>query len=106
MSELPEKPYNAADPESVRDRKRREKRTDDEYAEDLRQLLTLPAARRFLRRLIFEECHLNETSYHASGQQFAANEGRRGVGAQLQAEIMHADLEGWIALVRESQGKS
>jgi hypothetical protein len=92
---------NAADPQAIRAKGRKSKRDDEQRDEDLRELLALPSGRRFLRRLIFIECALNQTSYHPSGQTFAFNEGRRGVAAQLQGEIMSANLEGWFQLIRE-----
>lgn len=96
---------NAADPQAVREKGRKEKRAEDEQQQELRELLEIPAFRKFVGRLIFTECHLLETSFHPNGQQFAANEARRGVGSQLQAEIMNASLEGWISLLRERQVK-
>ena len=99
MSE--EERVNAADPKQVREKGLKEKRADQQQDDDLRTLLELPAGRRFLARLIFDDCALLETSYHSSGQLFAHNEGRRGVGSQLQGEIMKASLEGWCTLLRE-----
>jgi hypothetical protein len=99
------KPENASSARAVEKKAQREKRLEQQKVEDLRTLLALPAGRRVLIRLLFDEdwCRVYATSYHPSGQQFAANEGRRGVGAQLMAELMNADLEGFLSLVREHQ---
>lgn len=92
---------NAADPKAVRESGRKEKRREQQAEDDLRALLQQPAGRRFLMRLIAQKCHTFQTSYHPSGQQFAANEGRRGVGVELMTEIMALDPEAWITMLRE-----
>ncbi len=96
---------DASSPKKVADKGRKERREEKQALDDLRELLAHAAGRRFLRRLIFDECALNQTSYHASGQQFAMNEGRRGVAVQLQGELMLANLDGWLALVHEHHVK-
>jgi hypothetical protein len=98
---MSEEIVNASNPRTVKKGEDREKRQIREREDDLREILATAAGRRFLRRLIFVECRVHETSYHSSGQLFAAQEGRRGVGAQLQGEIMNASLEGWLTLERE-----
>jgi hypothetical protein len=104
VSEL-EQVDNAANPKKVREKGRKEDREERQRDDDLRELLASDVGRRFLRRLIFDVCHLNQTSIHPSGQQFAVNEGARGVGVKLQGEIMAADIEGWIRLLREHHVK-
>lgn len=100
---MSEETFNAADPRKVQERRRTEKRQQDQAREDLRELLALPAGRRFLWRLIKDEewCGFFRTSYDPSGQRFAANEGRRGVGVQLVGEIMNVDPKAWVTLQQE-----
>lgn len=95
--------YNTADSEQVGNRRRSEKRERENELEDLRAVLELPAGRRLLWRLITAEewCGVFRSSYHPSGQQFAANEGRRGVGVQLMGELMELDPQAWIAMQSE-----
>lgn len=92
--------FNAADPKQVRARGLKEKRQEEQELEDLRELLNLPAGRRFLWRQL-ERCAVWKTSFHPSGQVFAANEGRRGVGVELMTQIIEADPQAWIALQQE-----
>lgn len=99
MSEQPES-YNAADPKAVKERGRKEKRADEQAHEDLRELLQHPCGRRFLWRQL-AACSVWQTSFHPSGQQFAANEGRRSVGVELMTQIIEADPQGWISLQQE-----
>jgi hypothetical protein len=100
-----EERVDTTNPKHVRAAAKREEREVEQRQADFRAVLATPEGRRIFTWLIFsvEGCALNQTSFHSSGQQFAANEGRRGVGVQLQAEIMQASLEDWIRLVREHQ---
>jgi hypothetical protein len=95
-----EENYNAADPQAVKTRRRKEKDADAQDAEDLRELLRYPFGRRFLWRML-GKCAVWKTSFHPSGQQFAANEGRRSVGVELMTNIIEADPQSWIDLQQE-----
>lgn len=97
---MSEEEFNAADPTKVRDRGRKQKREEQQELEDLRELLKLPAGRRFLWRML-ERCAVWKTSFHPSGQVFAANEGRRGVGVELMTDLITADPQAWIDLQQE-----
>jgi hypothetical protein len=99
MSEEGEQ-YNAADPKKVRDRKRKEQDQDAQALEDLREMLRQPFGRRFLWNML-ASCDVWKTSFHPSGQQFAANEGRRGVGVELMTQIIEADPQAWIDMQQE-----
>lgn len=100
-----EERINTSDPKRVRAAAKQERREVEQRRADFRAVLATAEGRRIFTWLIFsaEGCALNQSSFHSSGQQFAANEGRRGVGAQLQGEIMQASLEDWIRLIREHQ---
>lgn len=97
---MSEDEFNAANPAQVRDRGRKQKREEEQELDDLRELLKLPAGQRFLWRML-KTCRVWETSFHPSGQLFAANEGRRGVGVELMTQIIEADPQAWIALQQE-----
>lgn len=95
-----EEPYNAGSAKQVRARGRKEAKLEAQATEDLKALLESPAGRRFLWRLL-GKCGVWQTSFHPSGQQFAANEGRRGVGVELVTEIIETDPQAWIDLQQE-----
>ncbi|HXH24035.1 MAG TPA: hypothetical protein VNI78_02225 [Vicinamibacterales bacterium] len=97
---MSEEEFNAADPKAVKERKRKEKREDEQAQEDLRELLRHPFGRRHLWRML-QKCHVWRSSFHPSGQQFAANEGRRSVGVELMSEIIEADPQAWIDMQQE-----
>lgn len=101
MSEAP----NAADRRRVREQEKRNQFIDKQHTEDLREILSTPSGRRVLRHVLFDLCHLDETSYNPSGQLFAANEGRRTVAVELERELRDAHLEGWLTLLREQHVK-
>lgn len=92
--------YNAADPKAVKERGRKEKHAEEQARDDLRELLRLPAGRRFLWNHL-ATCAVWQTSFHPSGQQFAHNEGRRSVGVELMTRIIEADPQAWIDLQQE-----
>lgn len=100
MSEDGDEKFNAANPAQVRDRGRKQKHEEEQELVDLRELLKLPAAQRFLWRQL-EKCHVWASSFHPSGQVFAANEGRRGVGVELMTQIIEADPQAWIDLQQQ-----
>lgn len=100
MTDEADAPFNAADPKAVNERKRKDKRTDERAQDDLRAVLALPAGRRLLWRLL-ETCGTWKSSFHTSGQIFACNEGRRGVGVEMMAAIAEADPQAWIDMQQE-----
>jgi hypothetical protein len=101
-----EQGHNAGDRRRVREQEKADKLTEQQHIDDLRVILSMPAGRRVLRHVLFDLCHLNESSYNPSGQLFAANEGRRTVAVELERELIEVDLEGWLTLQREHHVKS
>jgi hypothetical protein len=79
------------DPVQVGRAKAREKRQLEQQSEDLRQLLGLPAFRRFVWRLIGERCKLLESPGSNNGSVQSVNVGRQDVGRELWAEIEAVD---------------
>lgn len=102
---MSEQETHAGDRAQVKKREKQGEREQQRIENDLRAVLAMPEGRRVLASLIFEKCHLNQTSYHPSGQQFACNEGRRSVGVELQADIMAADFDLWLKLLAEHHVK-
>ncbi len=79
------------DPAQVGRAKAREKRVLEAQAEDLKQLLELPAFRRYMWRLIGERCGILSSPGSNNGSIQSANVGRQDVGRELWAEIEAVD---------------
>lgn len=71
--------------------KAREKRQLEQQAEDLKQLLELPAFRRYVWRLIGERCRFLESPGSNNGSVQSSNVGRQDVARELWSEIENAD---------------
>lgn len=82
---------NAANEKQVESAKAREKRVLEQQADDLRNLLTIPAFRRYVWRLIGERCKFMESPGSNNGSVQSANVGRQDVGRELWAEIESID---------------
>lgn len=87
---MAERPFNAADPEAVRERKRTAKDALEVQREELGKLLKVPEFRRYVWRLI-GRCKLLESPHSANGSLQSVNIGRQDVGRELWAEIESAD---------------
>lgn len=100
-----DKPYNAADPEQVAIRRKQALRRKAEAEDVVKSLLATVAGRRWLwSRLEF--CHVHTISYDPqSDRNTAFREGERNVGNMLLAEIMHADSNGYVRMLKEFGAK-
>lgn len=98
------KPFvkNAADEKQVKEAKRQSKFSREQELDDVRQLLKLPAGRRFLWRFL-ERCGVYKSSYDPSGSRVYFNEGERNIGIMLLAEITQADPESYVSMMLESE---
>ena len=94
---------NAADPEQVKSAGKKVSRKEQEWAADLRSLMTAPYGRRVLRR-IFRLCGLNQLS-HVRGDthETSFNEGQRNVGLRILAECAQADPQLFAAMQCEAE---
>lgn len=92
---------NAADPEQVRKAKQRETFTRDDELNDLRAVLSLPAGRRVLWRLL-GQTKAFEDVYDDSATRMAYNAGRQGFGHFIISEIGEAEPGAWIQMQREA----
>ncbi len=88
-----------ADAEEQRSRENRRKELDD-----LRWLLGHPQGRRLTLRML-ERTGIFRSSYNHSGSLMAFNEGRRDVGLWLTAELMEANAEGYLKVLKEHGAK-
>lgn len=79
------------DPAAVGRAKAREKRLLEQQAKDLKELLEIPAFRRYMWRLIGERCGILTSPGTTNGSVQSWNVGRQDVGRELWAEIEQVD---------------
>lgn len=77
-----------------------EKRLARQREDDLRELLSLPAGRRFVWRLVDEIAGVHGTTFTGNSQTFHL-EGRRSVGIDLMLEIQRLDPGLWLQVVAD-----
>lgn len=82
-----------ADELKARDNRRRE-------MDDLRWLLGHPQGRRIVSRLL-AEAGLFRSSFNHSGSVMAWNEGRRQIGLWLTGELMEANADGYMRVLKD-----
>lgn len=92
---------NAADPEQVRHAARKERRREEQTANDLRAVMGSPAGRRFMWELlsragIYRSVWDNSARIHY-------NAGRQDFGHELVALITEHDPDGWLAMESEAR---
>jgi len=78
-----------------------DKREHDKQMEDIREVLALPAGRRFYHRLMGICRTFKESFVVGMSDVTANNEGRRSVGNWLLAEMLEADPERYFQMCRE-----
>lgn len=97
MSDTPEsddkksEKFQANNPQHVAERKQKAKLQAEQQEADLRELLNLPAFRRYLWRHINKTCHLFETPFSPNGSTQTLNIGFQDVGRTLWAEVERVD---------------
>lgn len=84
---MPDKPYNAANPEHVKERKRTAKDQQEQQEEDMRTLLAMPEFRRFAWRYMNEVCGILSSAANPNGSVQSINLGLQSAGTKLWAEI-------------------
>jgi hypothetical protein len=83
--------FNAADERQVKERKRNERDAREVQQDDLRELLALPAFRRYVLNLIIGRCNMLGTAESPNGSPQSSMIGRQNVGRELWAEIGSVD---------------
>jgi len=86
-----DKPYNAANPEHVKERKRTAKDQQEQQQEDLKKLLALPEFRRYVWRVMNETCGLMRSGASPNGSTQSINIGMQDVARAMWAEIELTD---------------
>jgi hypothetical protein len=86
-----ERPYNAGNPKDVAKREKKAKAASEKLDEQFKQLLELPAFRRFLWNHICVRCKLFQSPYNPNGSAQTHNIGRQDVGRELFVEVERID---------------
>jgi hypothetical protein len=86
-----EKPYNAANVEQVRERKRTEKERAEQYRDEMRKLLDMPEFRRFAWRFMNETCGILRNAANPNGSIQSINLGLQSAGIALWTEVEACD---------------
>jgi hypothetical protein len=95
------KPYNAADEENVKTRKRKEESVRDRELHDLRTLMGTVEGRRFIWRLL-DRAGVFRTSFTGNSTTFF-NEGMRNIGLIVLADITEACSDNYLLMMKEAK---
>ena len=95
-----EKSPNAADREQVAAAKKLEKEVRKDELADMRLLLSDPAGRRFLWRML-KRCGLYRLSYTGNSETYL-REGERNVGLWLMTELSQANPDAFFLMQKEN----
>jgi hypothetical protein len=93
---------NAADEEQVREAKGKAKLGRDRELDDVREILSSPAGRRFYWRYL-EECKLYKQCADHSGSWTYFNEGQRNIGLKLLSDLNEACPEAYLVMLKEKE---
>lgn len=78
----------------------REKLAEVQRRADLREIMAMPAGRRFMYDMIFNRCVLMDL-YPAQDSGIYRHEGKRSVGASLVVELQESQTESYILMIAE-----
>ena len=95
------KPYNAADEENVKQRKRKDEQARDGELDDLRQIMDSVHGRRFIWRLL-DKAGVFRTSFTGNSTTFF-NEGMRNLGLMVLADVHQACANQYIQMMQEAK---
>lgn len=101
MSEQKAKPYNAADEEVVKTRKRKEESVRDRELHDMRTVMASLEGRRFIWRLL-DRAGVFRTSFTGNSTTFF-NEGQRNMGLIVLADVHEACADAYIQMMTEAK---
>lgn len=103
---LAQKPFDASDPEQVKEREREVARRERDNREVLVTLLATPGGRNWMWQVL-SGCNVFSQSFVPGADQTATafNEGRRSVGNEILAAVMRASPDTVVQLLKE-QGKA
>lgn len=95
---------NGGDPKQVGRAARTVQRDEEQLAASLQAVLSTPAGRLVLWRLL-EDTHVYGTSFDHSGSVMYFREGARNVGLTWRARILAADEPGYELMAREARAR-
>lgn len=99
------KPFDASNPDQVKERERSAIRREKEHREVLVTLLSTPQGRNWMWEIL-DSCNVYAQSYAPGNPDVTVfNEGRRSVGNQILAGIMRASPDLVVTLIKE-QGQA
>lgn len=84
---MTEENFNAADPKQVKKRTDKAKQRKEQQDKDLKELLELPAFRRYIWRHINETCGVMRDPFSPNGSILNLNVGMQSVGRVMWAEV-------------------
>ena len=94
------KEFNASDEKSVKSQKQKDKNIRDTELEDLRLLLSKQWGRRLVWRIL-EQSGMYRTSFTGNSTTFF-NEGARNIGLWLVDEVLSADTDQYLSMIKEN----
>lgn len=99
-----EQTFNAGEETQVKKRVRKEELEARQAEDDLRAVMAMVQGRRFIWRWL-GITGIHRTSFSTNALTMAKDEGRRNVGLQLEAELMEADVRGYLTMQNEAINK-
>ncbi len=93
---------NAADEEQVKKASKKEGSEREKELNDLRFVLSTPQGRRVMFN-IMAECKTFRSILHPSGSMVYYNAGQQDIGHWLQKEIIEADTDAYLKILKERQ---
>lgn len=98
---VPAKPFDASNPEQVRDRELENIRREKASREALISVLSTPGGRNWMWQLL-ERCNVFAQSFVPGDQHGTAfNEGQRSIGLEMMAQITRASPDLLVQLLKE-----
>jgi hypothetical protein len=94
------KEFNASDEKSVKSQTQKDKNIRDTELEDWRLLLSKQWGRRLVWRIL-EQSGMYRTSFTGNSTTFF-NEGARNIGLWLVDEVLSADTEQYLSMIKEN----
>lgn len=93
---------NAADEKQVKEAERKGKLARDREIDDVRFILSSETGRRFIWKTL-ERCKVFELSFNHSGAITSFNEGMRNIGLILLSDVMGANPEAYLQMMKENK---
>ena len=97
------KPKRYDDPEKVKADKAKARAADDLIKADLKQLMALPAFRRFVWRLL-DWTHVFRSSFTGNSETFF-REGERNIGLKVFGSVQEHEPDAYLVMVKENSKK-